>query len=147
MRDANNAPAVAYCTNKANVVCSSKSPVGGVVGSIAGAAGNDLIKVTGCANSGEISGTQANNQVGGIVGRATIDTEISQSYNTGSITAMGSASGIIARMGNQCYSQRLLQYRCDKEHRYSYQWQQQCRRNCSDMYYSSRRWHDNRKLS
>lgn len=35
MRDANNAPAVAYCTNKANVVCSSKSPVGGVVGSIA----------------------------------------------------------------------------------------------------------------
>ena len=99
MRDANNAPAVAYCTNKANVVCSSKSPVGGVVGSIAGAAGNDLIKVTGCANSGEISGTQANNQVGGIVGRATIDTEISQSYNTGSITAMGSASGIIARMG------------------------------------------------
>ena len=72
---------VAYLTNKANVmVCSSKSPVGGVVGSIAGAAGNDLIKVTGCANSGEISGTQANNQVGGIVGRATIDTEISQSY-------------------------------------------------------------------
>lgn len=70
-----------------------------MVGSIAGAAGNDLIKVTGCANSGEISGTQANNQVGGIVGRATIDTEISQSYNTGSITAMGSASGIIARMG------------------------------------------------
>ncbi len=66
-----------------------------MVGSITGAAGNDLIKVTGCANSGEISGTQANNQVGGIVGRATIDTEISQSYNTGSITAMGSASGII----------------------------------------------------
>ena len=99
MRDANNAPAVAYCTNKANVVCSSKSPVGGVVGSIAGAAGNDLIKVTGCANSGEISGTQANNQVGGIVGRATIDTEISQSYNTGSITAMGSASGIIRTYG------------------------------------------------
>lgn len=99
MRDANNAPAVTYCTNKANVICNSKSPVGGVVGSIAGAAGSDLIKVIGCANTGEISGTQANNQVGGIVGRATIDTEISQSYNTGSIIAMGSASGIIARMG------------------------------------------------
>lgn len=99
MRDANNAPAVSYCTNNGNVVCNSKSPLGGVIGSMAGTAGSEPIKVIGCINTGNVSGTQANNQVGGIVGRSTTDTEITQSYNTGSITATGSAGGIIGRMG------------------------------------------------
>lgn len=104
MRDANNAPTVMYCNNGGVVVSNSKSPIGGVIGSIAGAAGAEPIKVTGCVNTGDVSGTQANNQVAGIAGRATIDTKISQSYNTGSITAMGSAAGIVARMGGSTLS-------------------------------------------
>ncbi|MBB4034407.1 hypothetical protein GGR21_000292 [Dysgonomonas hofstadii] len=99
MRDANNAPAISYCINSGNVVCNNKSPLGGVVGSMGGTAGTDPIKVTTCINIGNVSGSQANNQVAGIVGRAVVDTEISQSYNAGSITAAGSAAGIIGRMG------------------------------------------------
>lgn len=115
MRDANNAPTVAYCINKATVICNTKSPLGGVIGSIAGGAGSDLIKIIGCANTGAVSGTQANNQVGGVVGRATIDTEISRCYNTGSITATGSAGGIVGRMGGtvstvikDCYNAGMI---------------------------------------
>lgn len=99
MRDSNNAPFISYCINNGNVICNSKSPLGGVVGSMAGTVGAELVKVTGCINNGNVSGSQANNQVGGIVGRSTTDTEISLSYNTGSITAAGSAGGIIGRMG------------------------------------------------
>lgn len=99
MCDANNSPIISYCTNNGNVVSNSRSPIGGVIGSMAGTAGTTPMKVTGCINTGGISGTQANNQIGGIVGRSTMDTQITQSYNTGTITAAGSAGGIIGRMG------------------------------------------------
>jgi hypothetical protein len=99
MRDANNAPAVSYCINKAGVVLSKTTQVGGIVGEIGNITGTVLNKITGCINTGSVSGSAVNNQVGGIVGRAFTDTEVSQSYNTGSITAQGSAGGIVGRMG------------------------------------------------
>ena len=94
-------PEIAYCSNFATVNTDTKTPVGGIVGDI-GASGigtSEYALVDHCYNEGAISGAQANNQVGGIIGRTTSSAKVNACHNAGSVTAVGSAGGMIGRMG------------------------------------------------
>lgn len=94
-------PEISYCSNFAIVNTDIKTPVGGIVGEIgaSGATDDDYAKIEYCYNEGDIWGSQPNNQVGGIIGRNTYSVKVNACYNAGNITAVGSAGGIIGRMG------------------------------------------------
>lgn len=95
-------PVVEYCLNTSSISMDTSTPFGGIVGDVGGAlntAQDNFASVDHCSNTGAISSSTVNNQVGGIIGRSTFATKVNACYNSGTITAAGSAGGIIGRMG------------------------------------------------
>lgn len=85
---------IANCTNQGSVLdnnCADAGQLGGIAGSVLTRA----MTITGCSNSGAISGkfngTNARNvRIGGLVGMSYIAITIQNSHNTGSITQLNS---------------------------------------------------------
>lgn len=94
-----NTPRIAYCSNFATVNTDIKSPIGGIVGNVGGTGQGIAMNIEYCYNQGDVSGNNANNQVGGIAGRVVIKTFVNACQNDGSVTANGSAGGIVGRLG------------------------------------------------
>ncbi|MGN0187938.1 MAG: BACON domain-containing protein [Candidatus Cryptobacteroides sp.] len=97
-------PVIEYCFNSGEVTSDTKTPLGGIAGDVSG--GNPAegpiercVIIRHCHNSGSVHGKQANNQVGGIVGRTTFEAQIFSCSNSGDISAQGGAGGIVGRMG------------------------------------------------
>lgn len=95
---ATNPAKISYCSNLATVNSDIKSPIGGIVGNVGGS-GDTGFNIGHCYNQGNVSGNNANNQVGGIIGRVNFKTMVYACQNDGSVTANGSAGGIVGRMG------------------------------------------------
>lgn len=95
-------PVVEYCFNSGEINSDKKTPLGGIVGEVSGgpeAGPDNIVHIQNCHNSGNVHGTQPNNQVGGIAGRTTAAVKINGCSNSGNITAIGSAGGIVGRLG------------------------------------------------
>lgn len=91
------------CSFGGNVTTTKTGRTGGYAGGIASFAGNDATqtaRISGCINTGNITGA-TKSTVGGIVGYAK-HTTIENCYNTGAINGASRAGGIAGQLQNNC---------------------------------------------
>jgi len=87
------------CINKASVTSTTNGNTGGLIGQINNSGGTDrTIEIINCQNQGAI--TVATNNAGGLVGQinSVVTLDVTNSTNTGSVTANNYAAGILAQI-------------------------------------------------